>query len=48
MSQHPSFPTAMTEREVEAVVREVTDEEEAHYRECVLQCLEQRHALSNI
>ena len=31
--QNPSFPMRMSEREVEAVVREVTDAEEAHYRE---------------
>ena len=30
MEGHPEFPMAMTEAEVEAVVREVTDEEVAH------------------
>ena len=33
MDGHPDFPMAMSEAEVEAVVREVTDEEVAHYEE---------------
>ena len=33
MDGHPDFPMALSEAEVEAVVREVTDEEVAHYEE---------------
>jgi hypothetical protein len=33
MANHPDFPMVMSEQDVEQVVREVTDEEAAHYRE---------------
>ena len=44
--EHPDFPMAMSEAEVAAVVREVTDEEVTHYHEYV-RCLRMNNTSSN-